>query len=709
MASIITLPEFSRTILRSSTILTSIPQIIHEIVQNSLDAGASQVDIGVNLGLWQCWIRDNGHGIDRTDMKILAKGGEEGRYGSSKAHDVSSLNFVSTFGFRGEALASTADISILEIFSRTNLALDTWSVTLKGGKSLYYGPAARWKHDRAGTTVVVRDAFYNLPIRRRTHPNTSRTLELIRKDLECMALVFPQVAFSLENSSKEQIEGSRKGRILTIPKTSSSLATFRHLFGKALCENVEEINFQEGEVCVRGFLSLEGTQTKSHQYLYLNRQLLSPCELHRIIDAKFASSLFGRYAVDGNADAPTKLVRRSPRKNERRPVYLLSIILPPRSVDNCVEPAKASVNVKGPPTPCKRRRTTKTAEPAVKLTKNPESEGINRTPVVDPFCTKSAGEAPWVDAITGRIYSVDLKTGHSYDINTRSPSLTNDDDEYSRTRVYVDTSRLRKTGDVERIPQWIQSTLATWKNPIFGFDKGKDDIPSLLAAASQGYKQVNSGFGINDKETISRNFDKTQLENAEIIGQVDRKFIACLIKDTSTRQDQPRQALALVDQHAADERVRVEQFLSELCTGFLNHDSNNGVETSRLNPPVPILLNKFEAHIFRGRNDFQQAFRRWGFELESTVESELGLDEEVNCTSEYAQVLVKKIPGILSEKLLTGDELEEFVKGYLARLAVEGTDFGLSQMNNNDHWTGALRWCPRELIDLVNSKACRGV
>lgn len=81
MTSIAKLPQSSRTFLRSTTILTSLPQIIHELVQNSLDANASQIDISLNMDLWQCWVRDNGHGIDKTDMRVLAKGGEEGRYG----------------------------------------------------------------------------------------------------------------------------------------------------------------------------------------------------------------------------------------------------------------------------------------------------------------------------------------------------------------------------------------------------------------------------------------------------------------------------------------------------------------------------------------------------------------------------------------------------------------------------------------------------
>ena len=75
------LPQASRSILRSTTILTSLPQIVFELVQNSLDAGASQVDVGVDVDVWHCWVRDDGHGIEDTGMSILAKGGEEGRYG----------------------------------------------------------------------------------------------------------------------------------------------------------------------------------------------------------------------------------------------------------------------------------------------------------------------------------------------------------------------------------------------------------------------------------------------------------------------------------------------------------------------------------------------------------------------------------------------------------------------------------------------------
>ena len=119
-ASIEHLPTATRNKIRSSQILTSLPQIISELLQNSLDAGGLQVDVGVDCKEWNCWVRDNGIGMSKDGMSVLS----EGRYGtaynnqhfqgkltlpwcpgSSKAYDPASLANVSTFGFRGEGEA----------------------------------------------------------------------------------------------------------------------------------------------------------------------------------------------------------------------------------------------------------------------------------------------------------------------------------------------------------------------------------------------------------------------------------------------------------------------------------------------------------------------------------------------------------------------------------------------------------------------------
>lgn len=74
------LPHETRTKLRSTQIVTSLPQIVSELVQNSLDANAKHIDVSINCSEWTCTVHDDGHGLSKNGMEILAKGGEEGRY-----------------------------------------------------------------------------------------------------------------------------------------------------------------------------------------------------------------------------------------------------------------------------------------------------------------------------------------------------------------------------------------------------------------------------------------------------------------------------------------------------------------------------------------------------------------------------------------------------------------------------------------------------
>ncbi|KAG6910981.1 hypothetical protein DXG01_006035 [Tephrocybe rancida] len=160
----------TRVKLRSSQILTSIPQIVTELVQNSLDAGATNIDIGVDCEEWTCWVRDDGGGINKDGLLLLASGSEEGRYGthlvvrshssiltrnSRKFKNIPVRRVKLFFDFwiswrrympvrrrvylqyiesTALALASAADLGCLEISSRTAHSRDTWSIIAKVDK-----------------------------------------------------------------------------------------------------------------------------------------------------------------------------------------------------------------------------------------------------------------------------------------------------------------------------------------------------------------------------------------------------------------------------------------------------------------------------------------------------------------------------------------------------------------------------------------------
>lgn len=262
------LPDATQDRLRSTQILTSLPQIVSELVQNSVDAGARKIEVGVDCTEWMCWVKDDGNGINKEGLSVLARGE---RYHTSKAYNMASLDDVSTFGFRGEALASMADVACLEITSRTSRDRTPRTTIVKGRECLYEGSSARWSRNTPGTVVCVRDAFYNLPVRRHSHPNSAKTLEAIRKNIELISFVCPGIVFTLDDISSVPLKARANTRILTIPKTNSSLEAFQHINGRALTEHVDLIHASSGDWKLDGFISLIGTLSRNYQHFCTNK------------------------------------------------------------------------------------------------------------------------------------------------------------------------------------------------------------------------------------------------------------------------------------------------------------------------------------------------------------------------------------------------------------------------------------------------------
>jgi len=158
----------------------------------------------------------------------------------------------------------------------------------------------------------------------------------------------------------------------------------------------------------------------------------------------------------------------------------------------------------------------------------------------------------------------------------------------------------------------------------------------------------------------SSRFSRDDLKEAIVINQVDSKFIACLLpSDPATgdlghepgmsSQASPR-TLVLVDQHAADERVRVEWLQREICLGYLRNDGGNGVERSILDPPVPILLTRHEKSTLQRSGHIRDLLAGWGIEF-APISSAGEKDESFDDDSNYSQVMVSSVPGIVSHRV----------------------------------------------------------
>ncbi|ELU45632.1 histidine kinase-, DNA gyrase b-, and HSP90-like ATPase domain-containing protein [Rhizoctonia solani AG-1 IA] len=715
--------------LRSTQLLTSLPQLISELVQNSLDAGASHIQVGIDPTQWECWVRDDGQGMSTEGMKLLAGGHEKV---SSKTYEASHTE-AGTFGFRGEALASAMELSCLEISSRTPGARESWSVILKAGEQLYFGPSVRWRREKTGTTVVCRDVFFNVPVRRISHPNVTRTLELTRKELESLALVFPQVSFTLDHTSESQ-----KVRVISIPKPKRLSLTSMSDYMRAYM-SVEKAMVDRD---TKTFTSIDTQWCWAIFKGQLNRNLL----LAGLADGTERS-------LHSTSQYPSKKV-------DRRPVYVLNLSVSTTQVDNFIEPAKSMVRFQVihrflsrngfgttvsedeeteathtkelrplrkrvryenlEPGPSEAPATFILSESDRRLTcsdiEHLEPRSTHQIGAQDvPTQHRDSGYFEWDDPSTGESFLINSQTGNSLPkYRTFDHTLVNRPAGNSGVFGYFPGSRLdrrllKKSTSNDpgvRGSPTRNDTFACPEASIFATgitNHGSRSDYHGLKPHTHTWGPLERNDSLNPAQSsqlISRGFSRTDLQNSEVIAQVDAKFVACIFRVTSTSE----RILVLVDQHAADERVRVERYLKGLCIGFIR----DKVDITQLKPPVKILLTRKEANILT-RPDTLNALSRWGLCIEIHLPDTLDVQTLAE-DRDFCQVDVISVPDVVSKKLVDKRELSVFVKAMLDTIDVEGcTHWPFPSANvENDDWVKALRFCPAPLFELLNSRACRG-
>src|SRR5690606_17064777 len=169
--------------------------VIKELLENSLDAGATQLDIEVeNGGIKLMRVRDNGGGIEAEDLPLALS-----RHATSKIYDLDDLEAVATLGFRGEALASIASVSRLEILTNTADSGPGWRARGEGRDMAV--EVDQVQHPR-GTTVEVRDLFFNTPARRRFLRSEKTEFGRIDDVVRKLALSHFEVTFVLRHNGK---------------------------------------------------------------------------------------------------------------------------------------------------------------------------------------------------------------------------------------------------------------------------------------------------------------------------------------------------------------------------------------------------------------------------------------------------------------------------------------------------------------------------
>ncbi|RDX87164.1 DNA mismatch repair protein MLH3, partial [Mucuna pruriens] len=261
MATIKPLPEAARSSLRSGISLFDFTRVVEELVFNSLDARATKVSVFVSIGSFNLKVVDDemsvylfvlkilsclahlGNGITRDGLELVGE-----RYATSKFLNLVDLNATSeNFGFRGEALASISEVSLLEIMTRTYGRPNGYRKVLKGCKCLYLSIDDDRKE--VGTTVVVRDLFYNQPVRRKyMQSSPNKVLQSIKKCVMRLALVRPNISFKV-------VDIEREDELFCTHSASSPLSLVASGFGVEVTSSLHNLEVENGIIKLSGFIS----------------------------------------------------------------------------------------------------------------------------------------------------------------------------------------------------------------------------------------------------------------------------------------------------------------------------------------------------------------------------------------------------------------------------------------------------------------------
>ena len=194
LSEIQTLPEEVIDLIAAGEVIDSLAAVVRELVENSLDAGATRIAIAVDPQSWQVEVRDNGKGMSLEDLRVCIR-----PHSTSKIRTCKDLWHITSLGFRGEALHSIAQVADLTICSRTKNELEPigWKVAYSEGEAVTESAIAI----APGTIVTVSNLFAKIPVRRRGLPSFPQQLKAIQKLIYQIALCHPQTTWQIKQNN----------------------------------------------------------------------------------------------------------------------------------------------------------------------------------------------------------------------------------------------------------------------------------------------------------------------------------------------------------------------------------------------------------------------------------------------------------------------------------------------------------------------------
>ena len=305
------LPDHVINKIAAGEVIERPASVMKELMENALDAGATQIDVEVVRGGMQLIaISDNGSGMNRDNALLAIE-----RHATSKIRTAEEVEAVATLGFRGEALAAISAVSRFTLTTRPADDVSGTEIRIAGGKLQDVADAGC----PPGTRMEIRNLFFNVPARRKFMRAESTELAQIRQLFAVYALAHPETGLSLNSDGRE---------LYNLPAGGSLADRIAELYNASFFSHLRALNFEANEVKVTGYAGLPqtGRKDRSDQYIFINgRPAAAPVIYHAINEAYHAVLARGRH-----------------------PSAFLFIETAPDAVDVNVHPAKKEVRFRRP-------------------------------------------------------------------------------------------------------------------------------------------------------------------------------------------------------------------------------------------------------------------------------------------------------------------------------------------------------------------------
>ncbi|KAI7949822.1 hypothetical protein MJO28_008643 [Puccinia striiformis f. sp. tritici] len=629
----------------------------------------------------------------------------------------------------------------------------------------------------------------------RQQQRLKRQWEESRLALQSLAIVYPNITFILRNSSNQNLASlNSSDSSYRLSKTGLSSSTFGKIFQQFVQDSIP-LDISIDGFRVTGLFSKKRHSSRAIQLIYLDRVLIeSNSSIHKSLASLFAGLLpqdaAGSSAASISPPArPNSISKNGASSVERHPVYLLlfsslphldapdqdsevnfldekeQYLIPQteermnriasRVFSQVFPQVKSAIPVSHEKKLQKDnlvKRTLQSRWPVSKRSCLSSPNVINRshgtpsTSLADRFSnplkkhvdrpgTKSVHQKAFACSLNPRVETHKMKSKNMTDSMPHAARLTP-----SAIPTEKPPSLQNKIPDLKSRFEYKSLGLSTDRTSAKADQKGHSPSQtiSFYPQGSKKRNQVHKLDGVMiENEGAEFRIDLSQLANLSkftVIGQLDLKLIIAKICDRSDLNQEDGLIVAF-DQHAVHERIRIERFLQEVCSGNFNvkelkteteHQrdevqSQEGVHHTPENL-VPILVTRVE---FDGLSKFKRQFSRWGFIYELTPDPSNSKDyhpegkEEEEEEEGFKQILMRAVPELVWQRVQCNDEQFDFLKSILRGCLGFFEDRSRDQnLSLRDHqaiigdpdrdWFGSVKDCPTVLVHLLNSKACRG-